>query len=104
MTERAKKILSGKRKRALDAIGDSKRVMPDGLIFITKQEAETIGKWIEELEERIDIMSEGQPDIVRCKDCNNRGTSDCPLEETAILIPSDDWYCGDGERRGKDDG
>jgi DNA-directed RNA polymerase subunit RPC12/RpoP len=40
-----------------------------------------------------------QPEIVRCKDCNNRGTSDCPFEETALLIPSDDWFCADGEKK-----
>jgi archaeosine-15-forming tRNA-guanine transglycosylase len=63
---RSEKILSGKRKRALAAIGNNKRVMPDGLIFITKQEAETLGKWIEELEERVAIMME-------CQEGNNDG-------------------------------
>ena len=40
--------------------------------------------------------------VVRCRDCDNRGTSDCPLEETPLLIPSDDWFCADGERRDDD--
>ena len=38
--------------------------------------------------------------VVRCKDCNNRGTSDCPIEELCNgWIPLDDWFCADGERR-----
>lgn len=38
-------------------------------------------------------------ELVRCKDCNNRGTSDCPIEELCNgWIPSDDWFCADGER------
>lgn len=38
--------------------------------------------------------------VVRCKDCNNRGTSDCPIEELCNgWIPSDDWFCADGERK-----
>lgn len=38
--------------------------------------------------------------IVRCKDCNNRGTSDCPIEELCNgWIPSDDFFCADGERK-----
>ena len=41
-----------------------------------------------------------QQQIVRCKDCNNRGTSDCPIEELCNgWIPSDDWFCADGERK-----
>ena len=39
-------------------------------------------------------------EVVRCKDCNNRGTSDCPIEELCNgWIPSDDWFCADGERK-----
>lgn len=39
-------------------------------------------------------------ELVRCKDCNNRGTSDCPIEELCNgWIPSDDWFCADGKRK-----
>jgi hypothetical protein len=49
---------------------------------------------IEELEERLAIVLEGQPEIVRCKDCKryyaNGGNCDQVLA---------DWFCADGERR-----
>lgn len=37
--------------------------------------------------------------LVLCKDCKNRGTSDCPIEELCNgWIPSDDWFCADGAK------
>ena len=40
-------------------------------------------------------------EVVRCKECRKRGTCECPLEETPLLIPRDNWYCAEGERRSK---
>ena len=63
---------------------------------------------IEELEERIAIILEGQPEIVRCKDCKyamnfkNGFKYICDKEEIKIRDPN--WFCADGERRDKDDG
>ena len=38
--------------------------------------------------------------LIRCKDCNNRGTSDCPIEELCHgWIPDDNWYCADAEAK-----
>lgn len=51
------------------------------------------------MENAVRLLKEN-PEVVRCKDCNNRGTSDCPIEELCHgWIPSDDWFCADGERR-----
>lgn len=41
--------------------------------------------------------------VVRCKDCNKRGTSECYVENASgelafSWIPPDDWFCADGER------
>ena len=42
-------------------------------------------------------------EVVRCKYCTNRGTSDCPIEELCCgWIPDDNWFCADGERRDAD--
>ena len=42
-----------------------------------------------------------QPEIVRCKDCVNKGTSRCPCHYSGDphidWEPDDDWYCADGE-------
>ena len=57
---------------------------------------------IDELEERIAIITEGQPEIVRCKDCNNR---ECDGRAGTIVcgITGDShsrlWFCADGERK-----
>ena len=44
--------------------------------------------------------------IVRCKDCVNRGTSRCPCHYSGDpyidWTPDDDWFCADGERRTDD--
>ena len=58
---------------------------------------------IEELEERLAIVLEGQPEIVRCKDCKHYdGNGTCMKNGIAMLTES--WFCADGERRDKDDG
>jgi hypothetical protein len=61
---------------------------------------------IEELEERLAIVLEGQPEIVRCKDCKKKGNSylcrfDRDLEEYGghRTDADDDWFCADGERK-----
>lgn len=43
-------------------------------------------------------------ELIRCKDCENRGTSDCPIEDyngdaCFPWIPSDDWFCADGKSK-----
>lgn len=39
-------------------------------------------------------------EIVRCKDCANRGTGDCPMERDFPWISSDsDGFCHRGERK-----
>lgn len=36
--------------------------------------------------------------LVRCKDCDNRGSSDCPIEKLCPgWLPNDEWFCADGE-------
>lgn len=76
---------------------------------------------IEEMEERLAIVLEGQPEIVRCKDCKHRPKepdletyesgfdlefpegSKCPCrccgDEWYSWYPADNWFCADGERR-----
>lgn len=63
---------------------------------------------IEELEERLAIVLDGRPGIVRCKDCKHRGNSEkCVLSAISeekdfplfILDNRGDWFCADGERR-----
>ena len=56
---------------------------------------------IEELEERLAIVLEGQPEIVRCKDCWKREFDNCPFNEYTEFEPEDDFFCAEGERRGK---
>ena len=58
---------------------------------------------IEDLEERIAIMLEGQPEIVLCRDCvywqdNNNGYPhhDCKWREDETPDPED--FCSAGER------
>ena len=53
---------------------------------------------IEELEERLAIVLEGQPEIVRCKDC--KFAEDCEIAYR--FGEQDDWFCADGERRTDD--
>ena len=38
-------------------------------------------------------------ELVRCKDCNKRGTRDCLIEVLCPgWIPDDKWFCADGEK------
>ena len=49
---------------------------------------------IEELEERLAIVLEGQPEIVRCKECEHNARC-----EIAFGCNDDrEWYCANGER------
>ena len=37
--------------------------------------------------------------IVRCLDCNKRGTRDCLIEVLCPgWLPGDNWFCADGEK------
>ena len=63
-------------------------------------------KEIEELEERIAIILEGQQEIVRCKDCKHGVKS--PIFQYYPNLTwcnkhsqphDDDWFCADGERK-----
>lgn len=72
---------------------------------------ETLERKIEELDERLGIVLEGQPEIIRCKDCrywHDLKRLDCPEFGTCGLangpVHEKTWFCADGERRGKDDG
>ena len=38
-------------------------------------------------------------ELVRCKDCWKRRFDNCPFNEFAGFVPTDDWFCADGERR-----
>ena len=40
-------------------------------------------------------------EIVRCKDCWKHKLGDCPFVYWACedIIPGDNWFCADGERR-----
>ena len=74
-------------------IGQCTKVKEDALVYI------------EELEERVAIMTEGQPEVVRCKDCKHGerpptfnyypNLTWCNKYERSH---DDDWFCADGER------
>ena len=36
--------------------------------------------------------------VVRCKDCWKREFDNCPFNEFTGYYPTDDFYCGEGER------
>ena len=42
-----------------------------------------------------------QPEIVRCKNCDRRGTYDCPIYVGGYGDHGspDDWFCADGKRK-----
>ena len=40
-----------------------------------------------------------QPEIVRCKDCWKREFDNCPFNEYSMVVPEDDFFCADGERK-----
>ena len=50
---------------------------------------------IEELEERLAIVLEGQPEIVRCKDCKHNARCEIAFGCNG----NREWYCADGERK-----
>ena len=51
MTDRARKILNGKRKRVLEALQDERRFTEDGLFILLDDEVKTLLKWLKELTE-----------------------------------------------------
>ena len=59
---------------------------------------------IENMEERIAIMSEGMPEVVRCKDCEHWDitTEECGNSDSVCFRngwTKSDWFCADGERK-----
>ena len=60
-------------------------------------------KIIEEQGERIAIMTESKPELVRCKDCKHKEESVSPSWEAwcnRLHCGCDlDWFCADGERK-----
>ena len=63
-----------------------------------------IGYW--DIKEAIEQLPSAQPEIIRCKDCNNWDTTwqndwaknyhYCPVIDG---VRNGDWYCADAERR-----
>ena len=49
MTDRARKILGGKRERVLKALEDKNRITKDGLFMLRDDEAITLLDWLKEL-------------------------------------------------------
>lgn len=46
-----------------------------------------------------------RPEVVRCKDCGKRFSSECPLvraDPYETLDSDDDWFCADGMRKDRD--
>ena len=60
---------------------------------------------IEELEERLAIVLEWQPEIVQCKDCKHQDPDRFDDGEGNYVCRKghgwkpDNWFCADGERR-----
>ena len=56
---------------------------------------------IEELEERLTIALEGQPEIVRCKYCKHLSypANGVPFCKHIKNFVDADWFCADGERK-----
>ena len=48
------------------------------------------------LEEALELLEDCN-ETVRCKDCKNRYTVHCPVNESKKYT-DDDWYCADGEK------
>lgn len=94
------------KRKWLQTIADNQlAVSPTG--YETEESlAKRTGEWnglqmaYEIISEDMPVNTEKQPHIVRCKDCNNRGTSGCPIEELCNgWIPDDYWFCADGEMK-----
>lgn len=53
------------------------------------------------------IIREWHPEeLIRCKDCKKHGTYDCPVKDSydGEIIPyrtDDNFYCADGEEKGR---
>ena len=56
---------------------------------------------VDDKEPSFEECPSAQPEIIRCKDCKKR--EHCRTTNTWAVAPSDDWYCADAERRGKQD-
>ena len=57
-----------------------------------------LSKVEETLNDALKLLKE-QPQVVRCKDCNKRNISECPLHYGGHTEndTDDDWFCADGE-------
>ena len=82
----AKKFVEEMYKNCIVSEGDPVKCSLYGIAI------DTLCKTVDDLEERVAIAS---PDVIHCKDCENRGTSDCPIEDyngdaCFPWIPSDD--------------
>lgn len=60
-----------------------------------------VDPWAKEMAE--ELLKE-QPEIVRCKDCKERGTYQCPIYigGDGVCGRPDEWFCADGERTDND--
>ena len=66
--------------------------------YIRKIESDTCMQTFGEWGDAMDAVFVEADNIVRCKDCDNRGSSDCPIEELCTgWLPNDDWFCADGK-------
>jgi hypothetical protein len=62
-----------------------------------REEHRQLAEWLRELQERRE-----QPEIVRCGECEHKGTHNCIANILATIYGyevKDDFYCGLAERR-----
>lgn len=76
--------------------------LPFGVVVVggvVHDATEDLQKELEELEERVAIMSEGKPDVIRCKDCKywNGERERC---WKIGQFTKEDWFCAEAERKG----
>ena len=72
---------------------------PDTVHLTLLKEQEAVDKTIE----RLAIVLEEQPEIVRCKDCKYYDHCNGCMSWHDVNSNNDNWYCADGERRDTDD-
>ena len=71
------------------------QILTDALYLLKEQEER-----IEQLKRFVNGFSREAVHVVRCKDCKNHGTINCPMCEEAncTFNMADDWFCADGRR------
>ena len=80
----------------------NRKTEPELLEWVEKQE--NIQGYIKRII-RQDMKIEGKK-LVICKECDRRGTYDCPVHIGCATDGDDEpdkWFCGDGEERKEDD-